>query len=444
MMPLTLIVARHEFISTVRRKSYYLVTLGMPVILAVYTGFVTLIAWSAAGHELQQLGKPIGLVDHSGVLAGAGGLLADVADGGVYEYQQMLSEDLEKLQGLGTIELNMPKVRLQRFAVLENAQTRLRTSELYSIIELPPDFLSSGQVRKYTNRVSLLDTAERYHFLQQLIRQSALQQSQVSLELVERLDQRPVWQEYELNSTGQYVEVNLLSKTMSLVMPLGVTGLLMIALMMNASLLLASVSEEKENKVIEVILSSVRADQLLFGKVLGLVAAGLLQISVWMMMIAFVPMVVSLSLQQSFDLQMNIAQLLLGGLFVVLGFVFYGSLLTGLGSLGSTFRDSQQLSVIVILFPAVPLMALISFIQNPDGPLAVTLSMIPLFAPSAMMLRLALTEVPAWQVGLSLVLLLISIYYGVKFSARLFRTGTLLYGKRPSIVMIWRTITARE
>ena len=145
-------------------------------------------------------------------------------------------------------------------------------------------------------------------------------------------------------------------------------------------------------------------------------------------------------MKREIDYDIREGQLLLGVLFMVLGFIFYGCLLAGLGSMGSTHKDCQQLTVVIILCACVPMMAWMTFLNDPNGPVARTLSMIPLFAPISMMLRLGLADVPWWEPALSLVIMLLSIWAAVKLSAKPFRVGTLMYGKRPGLREIFKVL----
>ncbi len=437
-------IAIHEFLFTIKRKTFYLVTLGMPLIVLAYGGLVALIAFSSASSELRSLGKPIAVVDRSGILTGPGGDLHDLQPGAVFEYESK-PEDLEALmpaRGPGVADLPIPKTiyRLLRFEALSVAQQALADGTVRAVVVVPEDYIASGTLQHFTLKRDLLSTQAGLGFLGRLLGRNILRRAQLPPEAIARVQRDPAVVEYEQNPDGAFEPVNLYSKWFSLGMPLGISGLLLIALMMNAGLLLASVAEEKENKVMEVILSSVSAEQLLFGKVLGLVAAGVLQILVWLAMVGVVPILTMTLVREHFDYDIHWVQMGIGCLFVLLGLVFYGCLLAGLGSMGSTYKDCQQLTVSVILCACVPFMAIASFASNPDGWVARLLSWIPLFSPGSMMLRTGLTVVPWWDVGLSLILLLGGIWLATKVSARWFRAGTLMVGKKPGIREIWQAL----
>jgi len=103
------------------------------------------------------------------------------------------------------------------------------------------------------------------------------------------------------------------------------------------------------------------------------------------------------------------------------------------GAVCSTEQDAQQFQGLITMPMIVPIMTLFLLIQNPSSTFAVTLSLIPLFSPMMMLARIILLEPPLWQIALSVVLLVATIYFAVVFAARVFRVGILIYGKRPSL-----------
>ncbi len=119
--------------------------------------------------------------------------------------------------------------------------------------------------------------------------------------------------------------------------------------------------------------------------------------------------------------------------FFVLGFLLFSALFMTVGAMCSTDQDAQQLQGLITLPLIVPLLTLMLLIQNPNSPLAVTLSLLPLFSPMVMLARIILIQPPAWQVALSMALLAVSIYFTINFAARVFRVGALMYGKPPSL-----------
>jgi ABC-2 type transport system permease protein len=205
--------------------------------------------------------------------------------------------------------------------------------------------------------------------------------------------------------------------------------------MTSAGYLLQGVSEEKENRVIEVILSSIRPDRLLFGKLLGLGAAGLLQLFVWVAVTSMATSLIAAAALAVLDAYLFFACFI----FFVLGYLLIGSLMTGTGALGTSARESQQFaaiwSLIAVLPPAATWMLLL---EEPNGWLARALGWFPLSAPVTMMIRIGTGQVPLWDILVAIGCLVGAVYLSVRASAALFRLGLLMYGTRPTFKQILR------
>ncbi len=212
---------------------------------------------------------------------------------------------------------------------------------------------------------------------------------------------------------------------------------LVTTIFVSSGYLLQSVSEEKESRVIEIVVSSVRPMELMAGKVAGLGALGLTQVLVWMGSAAgFSGGAVALLAVAGTGF-IPIRVLTLGAVYYLLGYTLYAILMAGVGALGTTMRESQQLAGIFSFFAAVPYMISGFLFANPNMLVARILSFFPLTAPTMMMMRLPLAEVPWVDVAGSIVLLVLSIPAALWVGARLFRVGLLIYGKRPTLREIW-------
>ena len=349
-------IALYEFLFTIKRPSYYLVTFGMPLIALAYFGLIAIIVLASVPSELEKLSKPVGVIDHTGLLTAPGGALHGVEFGETVEIQ---TEDLSEISELSDLPIDASQfefITKQSVILYENmdqVKQSLLDGEIRQVAVIPENYIEEGKFEVYVKKSELLSSAMNNGWLSDIISKQLLEQTELSEQEIARIQTSSGSTEFEIGEDGEFIEVNKLTKGFSLGMPLGIAGLLIMALMMNSGLLLASIAEEKENKVMEVIVSSVSADKLLLGKVLGIVLAGVLQIAVWMAMAAVVPTLSMTVLKETFDYDINVMNLVIGTIFVLLGFIFYGCLLAGLGSLGSNYKDCQQLSVAVILCACV-------------------------------------------------------------------------------------------
>ena len=225
-------------------------------------------------------------------------------------------------------------------------------------------------------------------------------------------------------------------------------------MLMYGSIVMRSVIEEKANRIIEVIASSVKPKEIMLGKVIGIGSLGLSQVLIWVgasviLMAVAGPIISSfMPSQQTMTQGMNIAvqpkmpfdipnisiSIYVAFIFYFLsGYFIYSMMFAAIGSAVDQETDAQQLQTIVMLPIILPIFFMTAIITNPDGTLAIILSLIPFFAPILMIVRIAATQVPIWQIVLS-VLLILGTFFGLLWSAaKIYRTGILMYGKKPKL-----------
>jgi ABC-2 type transport system permease protein len=204
---------------------------------------------------------------------------------------------------------------------------------------------------------------------------------------------------------------------------------------------MTSVIEEKTSRVVEVLASGVAPQTLLAGKLLGVGAVGLTQVLVWTLSLLGVSLVAAASPVGSFSLP-EITPLMLVSfvLFFLLGFGFFSALYASIGAAVNTVQEAQSL-VFPVMSPIILGMVFFpTVLETPDGPLAVTLSMIPGISPLIMFLRIVVLAPPLWQIALSVALLVLAILAVLWLSARVYRVGILMYGKRPTFPELVRWV----
>jgi len=209
--------------------------------------------------------------------------------------------------------------------------------------------------------------------------------------------------------------------------------ILYVVILMSSSLLLNSIVKEKENRVMEILMSSITPQQLLAGKIVALGIAGLVQTAIWVGT-GYVVLRLgrqSLNLPAGFALPPSVV--LWGIVFFLLGYAVYASLMAGLGALAPNMREANQVIFPIILPIVVPLLFSGVLVEAPHGALAVGLSLFPLTAPVTMITRLVASSVPWWQLLLSVGLLLVTALSIVRAVSTMFRAQTLLSGQRLSL-----------
>jgi ABC-2 type transport system permease protein len=399
------IVARRELGSTLGRTSFRLMTALIPVLgLVAVIGFLVFQAVRSEGAPEE---KTIGYVDATSSFDGA------------FE------------QGL---------VTFKPYGDEAAAIGALLDDEIDQLYVIPVNYLETGVVLevKREERGLSIDTSSTTTLRRFLV--DNLLEGAVSEYQIERVRQPVVLATLEVDESGAPVKDDPLNVA-HLAFFLGLGVLIVISIMTSAGYILQGLNEEKENRIMEVLLSSVSPSQLMLGKLLGLGAAGLIQVVLWA-----ISGVALLLLLGSGDIDLPEltlpppVPLLLGLAYFFLGYALFGTLMAALGAITTSQRESSQISFIVI-FPAVaPTWFITPMLTNPDSTLATVLTLIPFTAPVTALFRIALGAIGPLELALSMALMLGTIFLTVLLTQRLFRVYLLMYGRRPGIREMGRTL----
>jgi ABC-2 type transport system permease protein len=245
-----------------------------------------------------------------------------------------------------------------------------------------------------------------------------------------------------------------------------ISGILIyIFIFMYGTMVMRGVIEEKTSRIVEVIISSVKPFQLMMGKILGVALVGLTQFVLWILLTIAIASVAELmfmdassmttelnSTQQSILLSelsnltggINLMQIFVSFIFYFLaGYLMYSSLFAAVGSAVDAEADTQQF-VLPITIPLILAFILIQpIMENPDGPLAFWMSIIPFTSPVIMMVRLPF-GVANWELALSMCVLILSFVLTTYLAGKIYRTGILMYGKKTSYKELWKWLSYKE
>ena len=226
--------------------------------------------------------------------------------------------------------------------------------------------------------------------------------------------------------------------------------LLYMTILLYAVSVMRSVLEEKTSRVVEVVISSMRPDQLMLGKILGVGAVGLTQLAIWglagtLIVAAGVPALLAANpaLAQLSELREFLPGLRYFGLFIVFflgGYFMYSGLYAAVGAMCNTDEEAQQAQMPVILLLVVPIIFVTQVIAEPNAPLSVALSLVPLFSPILMFARAAAGAAPLWQIGLSVVGMVVAVGVIAWVAGRIYKVGILMAGKRPTLPELFRWV----
>ena len=196
-----------------------------------------------------------------------------------------------------------------------------------------------------------------------------------------------------------------------------------------------AIIEEKSSRIFEVMLSVARPDDLLAGKLLGVGAVGLTQIAIWVVAATlFLGSALAATLMTGdFSIHFTLLEGLLFPVYFILGFALFSAIFSGFAATCETAQDLQKFMPVAIIPLYLSMGLLPVLLKDPNSIWSVAATIFPLTSPYVMLPRMGLETVPLWQLGASIVLLVLSIWAVLWFSSRLYRVGILLYGKRATL-----------
>jgi ABC-2 type transport system permease protein len=401
------LVIKHEVVTTLKRPLFWIMTFLMPVLLLgiqVYTAMQEsdLDLGGADADRTEETSPPqmpvIGLVDEAG-------LITEIPEG-------------------------FPPNLFRPYTDEATARAALEADEIEQYVHIPADYIASGDVTVYDKNFQILASGENmgaaFHSTNEWMLGYLINLNLTGDEQLVSALRDPVPGAYaERHVINPPVEtdesVRALAEVIARVMPY----MFYFILLIGSSYLLRSVADEKENRTVEVLLLSLHPRQLMTGKILGLSVVTLIQLGIWLgggMLI----------------LNQGKALLDISGsafppgfvvwafLFLALGFLLFASVMAAAGAIAPTAREGNQATWLLML-PLMPTLMFSSlFVEEPNSPVVLVLSLFPFSAPSAMVTRLALGQVPLWQIMVSLAGLALTTYLMVVLAARFFRAGNLL------------------
>ena len=337
--------------------------------------------------------------------------------------------------GLFTDHLTQNDLKFAAYPSLDDGQRALLSEDVERLYVIPSDYMKTGLVQRIEVSTGLGFNRGAEHGLRAFLLDN-LSESAPESEVIERLKDPLVLTTIAVDPEGLPRDLN----DARIFLFLGLAFLFFFSLVMTGGFLLQGMGEEKENRIMEVLLSSVAAGQFMMGKILGLSAAGLSQILVWLVS-GRVLLEVSPSVLPDLELTLpGIAPTLLAVAFFVLGYLLFATLNAGLGALSPTTRESQQLSFFVAAPLIIPMWAWLYILENPTAAVSRFLTYFPFTSPLVVLERLGPEAIEWWEVATSLAILALSVVAAIFLAGRVFRAFLLSYGKRPGLRMLLRAL----
>jgi len=391
----TLLILRHEFMTLVKRKGFIVMTVVFP-----------LIGFAAIGIFLIVQGIDVGEVEIPAI-----GYVDELGDFSEYTTQGEF--------------VFIP------FSTQDEAIEALLTEEIDEFFVIPADYLTQGMIDRYVVEKELEVPGDTRSAMISFL-QSNLLEGQTTPEIVERV-KSPMWlTNVRLDESGDIAEDQ--GGFEAFLVPMIFGFLLIMSIGSSSGYLLQGLGEEKENRIMEVLLSSVSPRQLLTGKILGLGAAGLIQVVIWLVSLIILARLASGVIGGVLaGLQIPGNMLLLGIVYFILGYLFFAVIEAGMGAIGANAKETQQMVVVLVLPAVLPFYIFILFLRdNPDHIVGTILTLIPVTAPMSVFIRLGLSEIPLWELLVGIGLMIAGIVGGIFLAAKAFRVFLLMYGKTPS------------
>lgn len=397
-------IIRREYIEKVRTKGFLLSTLLIPTLMSMMFVIPTLIE-NMGGNDV----RTVGVFDPSG------------------EFVSQMRDALE----LGGKENYM----LVKTDAAENLATGITDGTFDVGVAISVDYIESRKLKFYSGTVSSMVNMETLGpVMNRILSIQRQSNAGVSDSLQTYLLARPSWEHVSVNETGETSSANEESTfgiAITLIM------ILYMMILMYGQHTMMGVIEEKSSRIVEVVLSSVSSTQLMIGKIAGIGLAGLTQFSIWSLVLVWGSKsgveISGFTLDGSFLTPTILVSFLV---FFVLGFLLFATLYAGVGAMCNTPQEAQQFAVPLMLCNVIPMMLLSLVIMEPNSSIAVILSLIPLFSPILMFIRICMETPPLWQIAASWILMAASIWLALKTAGKLFRVGILMHGAAPS----WKTL----
>jgi len=411
-----ILIAKREFFTQVKKKSFIILTLLTPLLIIVFGGVVSLM-FQANETQMQ-----ISVIDKSGLFKDK--LKSDQNIRYIFssdETEKSLIKALETTEEMNAVMI-IPKKEIHQ---LENSIEILTNKNL------------SNEARKnIAGNISEIIKAEKINALGISTAQIEDLNKGVNLHVVNILEKEKK-QDSFLVGVKSGLSMFLMYCVFTFIMMYGIR-------------VMRSVLEEKNNRVVEILISSVKPFELMMGKILGVTGVALVQFGVWVVMIfasvmtlgssnvgmvsgvAEVQMVLSALSQINYGLILFVFVI-----YFLLGYLFYSAMYAAIGSAVDNETETQQFTLFAILPMMLGFYGSITIMNNPDGPMSFWLSMIPFTSPIAMLARIPF-DVPVWELVLSIGILLVSTLGMVFIASKIYRVGILMYGNKVTLKELWK------
>jgi ABC-2 type transport system permease protein len=415
------VVAKREYLARVKSKGFWIATVTLPLLMGAWMVVPSLVMTKTRATQT------LAIVDTTGRIGEP--LIAGLEQMSLLGRQQATFE-VETVEANGDLD-----------ALRAALDQRILDEEISAWVWIDEEGLAENTIEYHAESVANFVTQEILKgTVSEVVRSVRLAEAGYDVEAIRELSRRVGLETIRVSEEGSRAEGGFAA--MGLAIALFV--LLYMMILIYGSQVMQGVLEEKASRVVEVMLAAVRPIELMAGKLAGICAAALTQLAIWIStaVVLTAPGLLALPfLPEGMQLP-TLSPALIAHFFgyFLLGFLFFASFYAMIGSAFNNLQEAQQMSTIGVIFVVAPWIVFMPILNDPDSTLAVVTSLIPVFTPLLMILRIAVKTPPAWQIALSYVLTLATCAGMVWLTARVYRVGILMYGKKPTPKEIWRWV----
>jgi ABC-2 type transport system permease protein len=427
------VIAKREYLQRAKTKAFWVTTLILPLLVSAVSIVPGLLM------SQSKASQKIVVVDETGKVGST--LVA-----------KMNSQAAEKPKGGGGQGLGRNQEQMASFdaeteppapdrkAQQADLDRRVMGKQLDAWVWVGPGVFQDKPVEYHARSVSNVFTQDALKDeISTVVRQVRFREAGIDPARVDELSRSVKLDTQKVSASGSRAEGSLGAALLAIVL----FFILYISIIMWGQQVMQGVLEEKGSRVIEVVISCVTPFELMMGKLLGICLLGLTQLAIWLATVLVVTtpgLVAAMSVLPAGVALPTLSPVMLINfvLLFILGFLAYATLYAGIGASFNNIQEAQQAAGIAMMFVIIPVMVMYPVINDPNSRMATVLSLIPMFTPLLMPLRIAIDMPPLWQLALAYALTIGFVIGMVWICARIYRVGILMYGKKPTFAEIWK------
>jgi len=428
-----MLIARREYLEAVRTKAFMIMTLLTPVFMFGFSVVPSLLMGVKGKSDIK-----IMIVTSQPEYANA------VKDRMEHKEGPAKKNDIDKInknndpgdderQVKFVVQTSMNMSDMNKNSLL----AKLDTKELDGILWLDDKAISDHEASFYardTNNVIALGILQR-NIRDALMKKTLMTKGMTDSDIksaMQPFDMQTIkWEKGKATKSNEFAQMlSAIFLTLAMYMTVLIYGIGV----------MRSVLEEKKSRIMEVLMSTVTAMDLMAGKIIGVAMVGITQIAIWTTMGAAIGSGLIFSAAQALKgANLSLAMAGYFAIFFMLGYLLYASMCAALGAMCNSEQEAQQLQTLVLMPMIVSMMMMMLVITQPDHPIVMVMSMFPFTAPILMYTRLVVSHPPGWQVLTSIGILIVTIFIVLSITSRIYRVGILMYGKKPTLpeLMKW-------